>query len=117
MNDDREFEQLESQLRSALARKDAPDGFEERVRALAAADPEPERLSWWSRVVTPHRARWATAMAALVLTVGGATMWERERARDRAEGEAAKARLQQALQITSQKLRQIQDRVQNVRDN
>jgi hypothetical protein len=44
-------------------------------------------------------------------------MWERERARDRAEGEAAKARLQQALQITSQKLRQIQDRVQNVRDN
>jgi hypothetical protein len=53
MNDDREFEQLESQLRNALARKDVPDGFEERVRALAAADPEPERLSWWSRVVTP----------------------------------------------------------------
>jgi len=118
-----EMDQLESQLRNALAREDAPEGFEARVRAAAAAQPEPEPRSWWQRLSSHERLRWASAAAVVVVMIGGGAVWQREQARERAEGELAKARLQLALQITGQKLRQIQDRVrgpekvQNVREN
>jgi hypothetical protein len=114
MNDD-----LERQLSQALSRKDAPEGFAERVHllAVAASNREPLRLTLWERLTGPGRLRWATALAALVLIAGGAgTAGELEKSadRERIEGEAAKARLQLALRITSQKLRQIQERVQGV---
>jgi hypothetical protein len=116
MNDD-----LERQLTQALSRKDAPVGFAERVHLLAAAaSREPLRLTLWERLTGPGRLRWATALAALVLIAGGAgTAWELEKSadRERIEGEAAKARLQMALRITSQKLRQIQERVQSAPEN
>src|SRR5260370_14197045 len=112
------IDDLDRQLSQALARKDAPEGFAERVHLLAAAaSREPMRLTLWERLTGSGRLRWATALAALVLIAGGVgTAWELEKSadRERIQGETAKARLQLSLRITSQKLRQIQERVQGV---
>ena len=61
-----EMDQLESQLRNALAREDAPEGFEARVRAAAAAQPEPEPRSWWQRFTSDERfpLQWAAPRPA-----------------------------------------------------
>ena len=111
------MEDFERQLKNAMVRRDPPPWLEARVLAAAAsAQPEPER-AWWTRLGFA-RMRWAPALvAALVLLVG--IFWQQDRtARQRAEGEAAKAKLETALRVTSVKLRKIQQIVQAMeRDN
>ena len=97
------MDDFEKQLAEALKRKDPSPGFEARV--LAAARAQKTRTWSWSM----PRLRWAAALAMAVLVVGGLE-YRRESA-ERAAGEAAKARLELALKITSEKLKMIQDRV------
>jgi hypothetical protein len=100
---------FEKQIRDALARKEPSPGFEARV--LAAAGRTEERRNWWQFPFV-GRMRWASAVVATV-TVVTAVAWRHERAvEDRAAGEAAKARLELALKITSVKLARIQQRVE-----
>lgn len=105
------MEDFERQLTNALARKEAPEWFEAKVMAAvrreSAAPVRGKVFSW----------RWATALAT-VLVMGGVT-WQYERAiHERAEGEAAKARLVLALKITRTKLQRIEQKLNQVeRDN
>ena len=114
------MEDLERQLQDALKREDAPAWFEAKVLA-AAREGKKTRPSWVQRVVSGSRLRWAAAIAAVALVAGG-LVWQHERQvredRERAAGEAAKARLVMALKITRTKLQHIQDRLSEInRDN
>lgn len=106
------MEDFERQLKNALARKDAPEWFEAKVLAAVrrngGAQARRPALLW----------RWASALAATVLVVGGLT-WQHERAvHERVAGEAAKARLQLALKITRAQLQRIERKLTEVeRDN
>lgn len=94
------MDDLEQQLRRALAREDAPPWLEAKVMAAAAT---PKRRVWWPR--------WAYAVvcAVMLLALGG---WQYERAaRERAEAELATAKLELALKVTSEKLQSIQRKV------
>ena len=107
------MEDLEQQLKNALARKDAPEWFEAKVMAGIRREEAMKTgpsLRW--------RWRWASALAATVLLIGGAA-WQHERVvQERAAGESAKARLELALKITRAKLQRIEQRLNEVeRDN
>ncbi len=100
---------FEKQIRDALARKEPSPGFEARV--LAATRRVEARSSWWNGLFS-GRARWASAVVAAVVVIA-AVGWRHERdVEERAAGEAAKARLEQALKITSVKLAKIQEKVE-----
>lgn len=109
------MEDLERQLRNALERKDAPAWFEAKVMAAVARQAD-RRQSWWRRVFD-RRARWMSAAAAAAMVVSG-VVWQHERIAalnaERAAGEAAKARLQLALRVTSVKLQQIGRKVNEI---
>ena len=107
------MEDLEQQLRNALARKDAPEWFEAKaIASMRRNETMPPR-----RPALPG-LRWASALLATVLLVGGVA-WRHERAvRERAAAEDAKARLDLALKITRAKLQKINARLTEVeRDN
>ena len=105
------MDDLEQQLRKALAREDAPAGFEARVRAAVARNAA--RQPWYVRLALPVRLRWATVALAATLVVAG--VWQHQRAvEERVAGEAAKQELMIALQITSSKLHTIQEKVEAV---
>jgi hypothetical protein len=115
------MEDLERQLKSALAREEAPAWFEAKVLAAAARE-RSARRNWWQRVIGGGRLRWATALAAVGLVASG-VVWQHERhilvrerqdVRDREAGENAKARLVMALQITSNKLHRIQQKLTEI---
>ena len=97
---------LENELRKALERREAPDGFAERV--LAQLEPAPTPKPGWREalisLVRVPRLRWAAAavVACLVLTFGA--LHYRHVAQERVAGEAAKAQVMQALRIASSKL-------------
>jgi hypothetical protein len=104
------MEDFEQHLKNALARKNPSPWFEQKVMD-AVARPLPQRGRAWFHFAVHGRLRWTSALAAAAVLVTG-VVWQRERmAEERAQGEAAKARLQLALQITSTKLRKIQERV------
>jgi len=105
------MEDLEQQLKNALARKDAPDWLEAKVLAAAAREPE-RRRGWRPSWMFGGRLRWVSAVLAGAVVIGGVTWQQHERAvRERAAGEDAKARLELALRITSTKLRKIEQRL------
>jgi hypothetical protein len=110
------MEDLERQLKSALEREEPPAWFEAKVLAAAARERSAHR-SWWQRAIHGGLLRWATALAAVGLVASG-VVWQHERrledARERAAGEAAKARLVMALRITSNKLHKIQRRLNEI---
>lgn len=97
---------LESQLRSALKRKCAPENLADDVMARISSQPA-LKPGWWSRagrLVRVPRMAWAMAGAlALALIVGGIVAHHRAEL-DRSRGEAAKAQLKEALRIASTKL-------------
>jgi hypothetical protein len=95
------MEDFEWQLRNALARKEQPPSFEAKVFAAIATRSSHRRMSW----------RWE-ALAASVLMVAAFWAQHEHAVRDRAAGEAAKARLQLALKITVTELSRIQRTVQ-----
>ena len=111
------MDHLEEQLKKALERREAPPWFEARVLdAVTSGAAEPIRTRWWSDWRTSGNLRWVTALVAgLVLGAGVTLRYEtvvQERAAlERAEGEAAKARLELALRITRVKLEKIQQKV------
>ena len=108
------MEDLEQQLKNALARKDAPEWLEAKVLAAAAREPE-RRRTWRPQWMFAGRLRWASAVVAGALLISGVTWQQHERAvQDRAAGEDAKARLELALRITSTKLRKIEQRLNDV---
>jgi hypothetical protein len=111
---------LENELRSALKRKEPPANFAADVLARIAREPAP-RSGWRSALAaiwTTPRLRWAaaTALACLLIVVGIVHLHRVER--ERAQAEAARAQLKQALQIASSKLngtwRKVQEPEQHV---
>ena len=95
---------FEHRLRSALERKQPSPEFAAGVIASARKRPKahsPES-SWRRWIAIP------IAASVLVLAVGIERQYER---RQRQQGEAAKAQLVQALEITSGKLDRIQKKV------
>ena len=107
-------EDLERELANALSRREPPPWLESKIMAALERAPEPEpKPGFWERVRAGAKMRWVSAALAGSLVVTGVA-WQLERAaqeraaQERLEGEAAKARLEQALQITSVKLRKIQ---------
>ena len=107
------MEDLEQQLKNALARKDAPEWFEAKVMAATRR----EEAMKAGRPAPRWRWRWASALAATVLLIGGAA-WQHERVvQQRAAGENAKARLELALKITRAKLQRIEQRLNEAERN
>ncbi len=106
------MEDLERQLKKALERQEAPAWFEAKVMAAIARQAD-EKPSWWRRTIG-MRTRWATAAAVVAMVTSG-VVWQHEHTvaveRERAAGEAAKARLELALRITSIKLHKIREKV------
>jgi len=93
---------FEDQLQRALERKEPSPGFAARV--MAAATRRPKSTFW-----TNWQALSAAGVAASLFV--GALSLDLDR-RERREGEAARAQLIQAMQITSSQLQRIQKRVQ-----
>jgi hypothetical protein len=93
------MEDFERQLRDALARKEQPPSLEAKVFAAIAAGKSKSWTFW----------RWE-ALAASVLALAALGAHE-HMVRERAAGQAAKARLQLALKITVAKLSKIQQTV------
>ena len=95
---------FEDQLRDALGRKEPPDGFAERVAA---------------RIERSHSRRnylkpWAAGCLAASLLAGACGLKQFEDRRNRERGQAARAQLLQALEITGSKLQRIQKRVEMI---
>ena len=103
---------FEDELKQALRREEAPEGFAERVLARRAHQIQPQtgcpRHASWLNFFARPTIRWASAAAvSAALLVGGIhyRQVQSERAeRERAAGEAAKQRLILALRIASSKL-------------
>jgi hypothetical protein len=93
---------FEDQLRKALERKQPSTGFAERVMAATSHRPPPARWAHW-------RA-WGAASIAASLFVGALSLDLGRH--ERQQGEAARAQLIQAMQITSSHLQRIQKKVQ-----
>lgn len=88
------MDEFEGLLKASLRREDPPDGFERRVLQAVSRR---RSFSW----------RPLAAIAATVMLVAGAG-WEYDRARrERAAGEAAKAKLELALKVTSATLHKV----------
>jgi hypothetical protein len=100
------MEDFERQLKYALGRKQEPPSFEAKAFAAIAAETSGRRMFW----------RWE-ALAASVLIAAGLWGQYEHGVRDRAAGEAAKARLQLALKITATELSKIQKSVNAVTED
>jgi type VI protein secretion system component VasF len=93
---------FDADLKKALARVEPPDGFTERLATRIAALPPRRR--------TPVYWRWAAVAAAAAVLFSGVS-YEHER---QMRGEAAKEKLLLAMRITSSKLQQAQQRIEEV---
>ena len=96
---------FEDQLRRALARQEPSAGFTERVVARATKRKPVPWANW--------RA-WTAVGVAACLCLGALDLEMEHQRRVRARGEAARAQLIQAMQITSSKLHKIQKKVRGV---
>jgi hypothetical protein len=94
------MDRLEESLKHALARKDPPAGFAEKVAARATA--KPPTHGWMPQ-------RWVAAAAVVMMAAGGGMAYRRH------QGEMAKEQVMQAMKITAVKLHRIQVHVQEVR--
>jgi len=92
---------LENELKSALGRRDAPEGFADRLMARV---PQRKKRGW------SHS--WLAAAAAAMIALLGGGFYEHQRAeRIQREGERARAELVLALEITSEKLQHTRAKV------
>ncbi len=105
------MDDLERQLKRALAPKDAPSHFEAKV--LSAVSRDEQRATRWRWLAQPLTLRWATVALAAVLLASGVT-WQKER--ERAAGEQARAKLELALKITSEKLERIDREIRSLQN-
>jgi len=107
------MKKLEDNLKTALRRREPPEGFAERVLSRAAE--QRNRPGRWERFVAGFRIprmRWAAALAVLLILVTGFE-YERQR-RIRTEGEQAKQQVLLALEITARQLRIVEKSIQKV---
>jgi hypothetical protein len=96
--------EFEDRLRDALQRTEPPPGFAERVIARVP----PRRVPVW----TGWRS--LAAIAALLLVMFSALLFEWRRQVERAErAEAANRQLMYALRLAAEKIERVQQRVQN----
>jgi len=97
---------LEQELKSALARKEPPEGF---ARGVNQKLVEPRRQHG-NVIEFPSRSakRWLSVAAAVVLVAGGTAGYRRY------EGEKAKRELMQAFFIAGGKLNHVQAHVAEV---
>jgi anti-sigma factor RsiW len=105
-NDKNEFDQLERELREALATRAAPDGFSRKV--MARIDTRRKSSpAWWPTW------RWAAAAAvfAIAILALAASQWQRQR-EQRIAGERAREQVILALRITGSTLDAVQQKVQ-----
>ena len=98
---------LEDELKRALARKSAPDGFAERV--MQRIDDAGEGAG-----ATPKRQRGWRAIAAGLLLTAVAGGWAAQKAIERREGETARREVLIALHIASSKVRTAQQHVHEI---
>ncbi len=97
---------LEQELKSALARKDPPEGFAGGVsEKLAAGSPPRSKVIAWP---VNRTRRWLAAAAALVLLAGGTVGYRRY------QGEMAKREMMRAFIIAGGKLNHVQAHLQEV---
>jgi hypothetical protein len=90
---------LENNLKTALRRRNAPDGFAERVMERISRAPEPQSVS------AALSRKWMAVAAAGLIAIMSAGVWEYGYAQQRrAQAEQATAELVYALQVTSAKL-------------
>jgi hypothetical protein len=100
------MDDFEKQIKNALSREDPLPFFEARVLGAVKRQARERRAS--------SRMWWASAVAALLLTIGGSA-WQYERnVREERAGKEAKARLELALKITSVKLQRISRKVEGI---
>ena len=106
-------------LKSALRRREAPDGFTERVLARVAnehAGQSGSRRESWLGTFPQPILRWATVgLTTAALIVGG--IHYRNMQRERARGEAAKQQLMLALRIAGNKLQLAKAKVNDIHVN
>jgi hypothetical protein len=108
---------FEDELKNALQRQEAPDGFADRVLARAAGQaPRSLRSTWrdslWNVCAQPL-VRWAAVAAVSVALVVGGVHY-RNVQRERAQGEAAKEQLLLALRIAGSKLQLAKAKVDQI---
>jgi hypothetical protein len=120
MNFDKDTNRMEDALKNALRRREAPEGFADRVLTRLAerssATPMVLRHQPWLRLFAQPLVSWAAAAAVCAaLVVGG--IHYRNVQREHAEGEAAKQQLVLALRIAGSKLQLAKTRVQQVNAN
>jgi hypothetical protein len=95
---------FEDRLRDALQRREPPAGFAERVIARVPRRRAPRWTGWRS----------LTAIAAVLLVMFSAVLFEWRRQVERAErAEAANRQLMYALRLAAEKIERVQQRVQN----
>jgi hypothetical protein len=100
---------LHDELRRALRRVDAPEGFADRVRARI------ETRATAARVTNRAWIKTAVALAATLAIVAGGT-WYRAQGQRRAQGEEAKRQVLLSLSIAGNKLRAIEMKVNHRED-
>ena len=118
------MKELDHELTSALRREDPPDGFAERVLRRVGEPPHAEHVRAFPREQHPANVspfpsapaparlpfvQWAAA-AALVAAMAGGINYVAEQ-KERAEGEAAGARVALALHIAGTKLQLVQTKI------
>lgn len=111
---------LEDDLKHALARKSAPDGFAARVMSRIDAEASPSTaIGVDARRSHPlsvgeGRQRFTRAIAAGLLITAVAGGWAAQRAIERREGERAREEVLVALHIASSKVRSAQQHIHEI---
>jgi hypothetical protein len=112
----------DQELKNALQRQEAPEGFSERVLARLAQQNSPQakpRASWRNFFTQPF-VRWATAAAMCTALIAGGLHYRQvqlKAERERAQGEAAKQQLVLALRIAGSKLQLAKAKVHETNTN
>ncbi|HEX3821543.1 MAG TPA: hypothetical protein VHW45_14510 [Candidatus Sulfotelmatobacter sp.] len=112
-----ETSNIESVLKQALQREDAPADFADQL-LLRVAHQKPEHIvtrNPWAFFTQPL-VRWV-AFAAITAALVGGFIHHREAVRERAKGEAAKQQLMLALRIAGSKLQIAREKVNEINDD
>jgi hypothetical protein len=108
---------LEDDLKHALARKSAPDGFAARVMSRIDAEASSSPAIGVDARPSPGfsgRSRFTRAIAAGLLITAVAGGWAAQRAIERREGERAREEVLVALHIASSKVRNAQQHIHEI---
>jgi hypothetical protein len=100
------MKRLEENLRAAMRRKEAPEGFTERVLARTAQVKQHAPIGFFAS----SGLRWALA-GTICLIIAVAGIQYRLEQKEQARGEAAKAELLAALRITATELHFVQEKL------